>query len=286
MVHVPERREIWESDLVLLKIVFSAVLIYGLVVASLYLFQRRILFVPGTTPPDREAVGVPDMNDADLMTDDGLTLRSWYRAAMPGRPTVVYFQGNAGTIGGRGFKARSLMDHGYGVLLVGHRGYGGNPGYPSEVGLIDDGRAALEFLATQGVRAKNIILYGESLGSGVVVALAAGMSGEEQPGAIILEAPFTSIVEIAASRYRFIPVRFLIKDRFDSLARVDQIHAPMLILHGARDGVINIQHGKTLHEAANEPKLFVMFDEGRHSDLYDHGALEAIVGFVDDLWDN
>ena len=203
MLHIPERREIWESDLVLLKIVFSAVLIYGLVVASLYLFQRRILFVPGTTPPDREAVGVPDMNDADLMTDDGLTLRSWYRAAMPGRPTVVYFQGNAGTIGGRGFKARSLMDHGYGVLLVGHRGYGGNPGYPSEVGLIDDGQAALEFLATQGVRAKNIILYGESLGSGVVVALAAGISGEEQPGAIILEAPLTSIVEIAASRYRW-----------------------------------------------------------------------------------
>lgn len=286
MLHVPERREIWESDLVLLKIVFSAVLIYGLVVASLYLFQRRILFVPGTTLLDREAVGVPDMNDADLISDDGLTLRSWYRAAMPRRPTIVYFQGNAGTISGRGFKARPLMDHGYGVLLVGHRGYGGNPGFPSEDGLIDDGRAALKFLAAQGVRAKDIILYGESLGSGVAVALAAGMSDEEPPGAIILEAPFTSIVEIAASRYRFVPVRFLIKDRFDSLARVDQIHAPMLILHGARDGVINIQHGKTLHEAANEPKQFVLFDEGRHSDLYDHGALEAVVGFVDNLWDN
>lgn len=286
MLHVPERREIWESDLVLLKIVFSAVLIYGLVVASLYLFQRRILFVPGTTLLDREAVGVPDMNDADLISDDGLTLRSWYRAAMPRRPTIVYFQGNAGTISGRGFKARPLMDHGYGVLLVGHRGYGGNPGFPSEDGLIDDGRAALKFLAAQGVRAKDIILYGESLGSGVAVALAAGMSDEEPPGAIILEAPFTSIVEIAASRYRFVPVRFLIKDRFDSLARVDQIHAPMLILHGARDGVINIQHGKTLHEAANEPKQFVLFDEGRHSDLYDYGALEAVVGFVDNLWDN
>ncbi|MDE0811070.1 MAG: alpha/beta hydrolase [Alphaproteobacteria bacterium] len=272
--------------MVLLKIVFSAVLIYGLVVASLYLFQRRILFVPGTTLLDREAVGVPDMNDADLISDDGLTLRSWYRAAMPRRPTIVYFQGNAGTISGRGFKARPLMDHGYGVLLVGHRGYGGNPGFPSEDGLIDDGRAALKFLAAQGVRAKDIILYGESLGSGVAVALAAGMSDEEPPGAIILEAPFTSIVEIAASRYRFVPVRFLIKDRFDSLARVDQIHAPMLILHGARDGVINIQHGKTLHEAANEPKQFVLFDEGRHSDLYDHGALEAVVGFVDNLWDN
>ena len=286
MLHVPERREIWGSDLVLLKIVFSAVLIYGLVVASLYLFQRRILFVPGTTPLDREAVGVPDMNDADLITDDGLTLRSWYRAAMPRRPTIVYFQGNAGTIGGRGFKARPLMDHGYGVLLVGHRGYGGNPGFPSESGLIDDGRAALKFLAAQGVRAKDIILYGESLGSGVAVALAAGMSDEEPPGAIILEAPFTSIVEIAASRYRFVPVRFLIKDRFDSLARVDQIHSPMLILHGARDGVIDSQQGKTLYEAANEPKQFVLFDEGRHSDLYDHGALEAVVGFVDNLWDN
>jgi uncharacterized protein len=285
MLHVPERREIWEHDLALVKLIFGFVLIYSLLVAGLYVFQRRILFVPGTTPPDRAAVGVADMREVELATEDGVNLVSWYREASPGFPTIVYFQGNAGTIGGRGFKARALMDHGYGVLLVGHRGYGGNPGYPSETGLILDGRAAVSFLAENGVSATNTVLYGESLGSGVAVALAAGAPADGGPGALILEAPYTSIVEIAAARYWFVPVRYLIKDRFDSLSRIADVGAPTLILHGEKDTVIDASHGKRLHAAANEPKHLDLFTEGRHSDLYDHGALEKIVEFLDGLWD-
>jgi uncharacterized protein len=285
MVHVPERRVIWGSGLALVKLVFVVALIYGIVVGALYVFQRRILFVPGTTEPDRVASGVPDMRDVDLTTGDGLRLRSWYSPATQGFPTIVYFQGNAGTIGGRDFKARPLIDHGYGMLLVGHRGYGGNPGHPTEIGLIDDGRAALDFLASNGVEISDIVLYGESLGSGVAVALAAEAPESGGPGALVLESPYTSIVEIAAARYWFMPVRLLIKDRFDSLSRMARVNAPLLVLHGERDNVIEVEQGRRLHEAASEPKHLKLFAEGRHSDLYDHGALEAIVGFLDGLWD-
>lgn len=285
MVHVPERREIWEPGLAFVKIVFAIALIYGLVVGTLHVFQRRILFVPGTTPPDRAEAGVPDMREVDLRTVDGLRIRSWYRPATPGLPTLIYFQGNAGTMAGRGFKARPLMDHGYGLLMVGYRGYGGNPGHPSEAGLIEDGRAALAFLAGDGVGIADTVLYGESLGSGVAVALAAEAPEGGAPGAIILEAPFTSIVELAAARYWFAPVRLLLKDRFETLSIISRVHAPTLILHGERDGLIDVDHARRLHEAANEPKRLRLFNDGRHSNLYDHGALEAVVEFLDAMWD-
>ena len=286
MVQVIERRELWEPGLAILKFLFTIVLVYGLVVGALYLFQRRILFVPGTDAPDQVAAGVPDMTDVELATSDGLTLLSWYHPASPEQPTFVYFQGNAGTIQGRGFKARAMIDRGFGILLVGYRGYGGNPGHPSEVGLIEDGRAAMRFLEEKGVAAGNMVLYGESLGSGVAVALAAEAEDGDGPGAVILEAPYTSITEIAAKRYRFAPVNKLIKDRFDSLARIPHIRAPLLVLHGEEDRLIDASHGQRLVDAAAQPKELRLFAEGRHSDLHDHGAMDAIAAFLERKWDH
>jgi len=271
--------------LAILKFLFTLVLVYGLIVGALYLFQRRILFVPGGNEPDRVIAGVPEMSDVELETSDGLKLLSWYHPATSGKPTFVYFQGNAGTIEGRGFKARSMIDRGFGVLLVGYRGFGTNPGHPSEVGLIEDGRAALRFLGEKGLEARDSILYGESLGSGVAVALAAEAEDGAGPGAVILEAPYTSIAEIAAKRYRFAPVDLLIKDRFDSLSRVTRIRAPLLVLHGENDRLIDASHGRRLFDAAAEPKELRLFAEGHHSDLHDHGAMDAIAEFLEHKWD-
>jgi fermentation-respiration switch protein FrsA (DUF1100 family) len=286
MVHVAERREIREPVLTILKLLFALVLVYVIVVGALYLFQRRILFVPGTAPPDRLEAGLTAMSEVDLRTEDGLTLRSWYHKAAPGRPTIVYFQGNAGTIEGRDFKARPMIKAGLGVLLVGYRGYGGNPGHPSETGLIADGRAAIDFLKGEGVPAGDTVLYGESLGSGVAVALAAQVEEQGGPrfGAVILEAPYTSIVEIAAARYRFAPVDWLIKDRFDTLFRIARVTAPLLVLHGEKDRLIDASYGRRVFTVANDPKELRLFPEGRHSDLFDHGALEAVLGFLDRMW--
>ena len=278
----------------LIKISVAAVLIYCLFVACLYLFQRRILFVPGKVSPDRQEAGVPDMREIDLSSADGLRLRAWYRGATDSRPTIVYFQGNAGSIAGRGFKARAFIDRGYGVLLVGYRGYGGNPGVPSESGLILDGRAALSFLQAEGVSAKDTVLYGESLGSGIAVALAVQIwrvtqssEGVRSPlGALVLEAPYTSIAEIAATRYWFVPVRYMLKDSFDSLSKIANLRSPLLILHGQRDAVIAVEHGRRLYDMAPEPKRFHLFEEGRHSDLFDHGAAEVVNDFLEAILDS
>ena len=278
----------------LIKISVAAVLIYCLFIVCLYLFQRHILFVPGHASPDRLEAGVPDMQEIDLSSADGLHLRSWYHGAADNRPTIVYFQGNAGSIAGRGFKARAFIDRGYGVLLVGYRGYGGNPGTPSEAGLILDGRAALSFLQAQGVLAKDTVLYGESLGSGIAVALAVQIWGAAQSsegldsplGALVLEAPYTSIAEIAATRYWFVPVRYMLKDPFDSLSTIANLRSPLLILHGQRDAVIAVEYGRRLYDTAPEPKRFHLFEEGRHSDLFNHGAAEVVTGFLEAMWDS
>lgn len=271
-----------EARLAIIKITGVAILLYCVLVASLYLFQRRILFAPGQTPPDRLASGVVDMDEVEIQTADGLTLRSWYSPPDGSNPTIVYFQGNAGTIAGRGYKARHFIDRGYGILLLGYRGYGGNSGEPSEAGLVMDGRAALGYLADRDVPRGKVILYGESLGTGVAVALAT----EGQVRAVILESPYASIEAIAAARYWYVPVRLLLKDRFDSISRIGRIDAPLLILHGEQDGVIDVEHGRRLFEAAKEPKRLRLFPSGDHSDLYDHGAAEAIFKFTETVWDS
>ncbi len=272
----------------ILKALFALALVYVLIVGALYVFQRRILFVPGTVPPNRADAGLSAMREVELRTADGLKLLSWYHAAASGRPTLVYFQGNAGTIASRGFKAGPMIAAGFGLLLVGYRGYGGNPGHPSETGLIEDGRAALAFLREKGVTAADTVLYGESLGTGVAVALAAEAADEVADGAplgaLILESPYTSIAEIAAARYRFAPVNWLIKDRFDTLSRIGRVTAPVLILHGEKDGLIGADHGRRVFAAANDPKELRLFAEGRHSDLYDLGALETVTGFLGRMW--
>ena len=221
------------------------------------------------------------MEEYILRTADGLQLLSWYSPAKESKFTIVYFQGNAGTIGSRGFKARKFIDSGHGLLMVGHRGYGGNPGNPSEAGLILDGEAGLAFLEQMGVTAGRIVLYGESLGSGVAVALAAGPG--RKAAALILESPYTSIEDVAASRYWFAPVRLLLKDQFNSIARIRKVQSTVLILHGKSDRIIPVDQGTKLFEQANEPKQIHVFPSGGHSDLYDHGADHVVLSFLNNL---
>ncbi|MGF1640179.1 MAG: alpha/beta hydrolase, partial [Rhodospirillales bacterium] len=162
---------------------------YVVVVGAMFAFQRSMLYLPSTTTPLPATSGVPEMRPVGLVTADGLDLVAWYRPAAEGHPTIVYFHGNGGHIGHRGSKVRPYLDAGYGLLLVSYRGYGGNPGRPSEEGLYRDGRAALAFLGTHGVPPARTVLYGESLGTGVAVHIAAERARAMQPvGALVLEA--------------------------------------------------------------------------------------------------
>ncbi len=250
-----------------------------LVVGVLYTMQRSILFVPDTARPDPADTRAPMMQRVSAETADGLVLEGWWHTPAPGRPAVVYFQGNGGSIAGRDEKARRLVERGYGVLLAGYRGYGGNPGAPSEIGLIEDGRAWVDRVLALGVPSSRILLYGESLGSGVAVALAL----ERPVGGIVLEAPYTSIADIAAERYWFAPVRRLIRDPFDTRSRLPGVTVPVLIVHGTEDAVIPIAHGETLFALAREPKRFVRLPGANHSDLFDFGALDAVDAFVHEM---
>lgn len=260
-------------------IAMTAVAGWGLMVAMLYVMQRSILFVPDTLRPDPADSRAPTMQRVEAETGDGLRLEGWWQPPVPGRPTIAYFHGNGGNIGGRDDKARRFIERGYGLLLAGYRGYGGNPGSPSEVGLTEDGRAWMDRLEQLGAAAPAVLLYGESLGSGVATALAL----ERPVAGLVLEAPYTSIVDIAAARYWFVPVRQLLHDRFDTRSRLPGVRVPLLIVHGTDDRVIPIAHADALFAVAPEPKRLVRIEGGGHSDLFEHGALDAVDSFVDEV---
>lgn len=260
------------------SLLVTAVIAYGVVVGAAYLFQRHLVYFPssghGALQPDD--FHVPEMRAVTLRTDDGLTLTSWYAAAQAGRPTMVYFHGNGGHLGWRGRKVRNYLDAGMGLLLVSYRGYGGNPGVPSEAGLYADGRAALAFLNQDGVEDANMVLYGESLGTGVAVEMARG----REVAALVLEAPPTSIVAVGQSQYWFLPVRLLAREIYDSAAKIGEVRAPILIVHGRRDRIVPIKFGRQLFDLAPEPKEFSEIPDAGHNDLYDHGAAERVQAFL------
>jgi len=176
---------------------------------------------------------------------------------------------------------RPYLDAGWGVLLTSWRGYSGNPGHPTKQGLYADARSALAFLADNDISVEDIVLYGESLGSGVAVQIAAE-SG--QPfRALVLEASYTSITDIAARRFPLAPTRWLVRDRFESKAKISSIHVPVFVVHGERDEVIPVEFGRELYHAANEPKAAKFLSDAGHNDLYDHGAAGLIIDFIDNI---
>jgi len=250
---------------------------YLLLLALMFLFQRRLMYHRGRRRPDRAEAGAEDMAEVRLATADNLSLLAWYKEAAPGRPTVVLFHGNAGNIGHRAGKLRPLLDAGHGLLLVEWRGFGGNRGRPYELGLFTDGRAALDFLATRNVPRPLTVLYGESLGTGVAVR----MAGDTRMGGLILEAPFTSTVDVAARLYWYLPVRHLLLDRYESHKRIASVGCPLLVLHGERDRVVPIGLGRALFARAREPKEAWWCKEAGHLDLYDHGAADVVLRFLD-----
>jgi len=254
---------------------------YLMLVTGLYLGQRQLLYLPDRSIPNRTASGVAEMSEVRLHTDDGLDLLAWYRPAAPGRATIVYLHGNGGHIGYRGERARPFIDAGFGVLLVEYRGYGGNPGRPSEQGLMADARAALAFLDTAGAWAAATVLYGESLGSTVAVAIAAERAAIGQPvAALVLEAPLSSVSDVAAHHYPWVPVRRLLKDRFEAIGQIAQVGTPVLTIHGEADDIVPTRYGRALFEAAREPKEAAWIRGGGHEDLAEFGLHPIVFDFL------
>jgi uncharacterized protein len=261
----------------LLRILALACAGYAAVSGILFLTQRRLMYFPDVAPPDVALAGVTDLSPVAVTTADGLTLLAWYRPpSAQDLPTLVYFHGNAGHIGHRGPKVRPYLDAGFGMLLLAWRGYGGNPGSPSEEGLYHDGRAALDFLSQSGVPGSRIVLYGESLGAGIAVQMAT----ERHVAAIVLEAPFPSTADVAAHHYWYLPTRYLVLDRFDSKAKIAHIGTSLLIVHGERDRIVPPALARALYDAAKDPKEAAFIATAGHNDLYDHGAADRVIEYL------
>ena len=245
-----------------------------------------VLFITACNPiyqpygvPSPAAADAAGMRAVSYETEDRLTLGSWYRASEGGKRTLVYFHGNAGHLGDRAALVQPYLQAGYGVLLAGYRGYGGNPGWPDEAGFYADGRAALSWLAGIGVSAGQTVLFGESLGTGVAVQMAV----EHPVAGIVLQSPFTSVVDVGRDKMPWLPVSLLISDRFDSLSKIHRIAAPLLLIHGEADRVVPVGFGRRLFAAASEPKTARFVPGAGHDDLHAFGICGTVIGFLEAL---
>jgi uncharacterized protein len=263
---------------VLKWIALVAIVGYLCGVAVLFMAQRSLIFpVPQTFRTAPAAIGFAAAEEHLLTTADGEKVIVWHVPAMPGHAVVLFFHGNGDFLAGLVGRFRAITQDGTGLVALSYRGYAGSTGQPSEQGLLLDADAAYAF-AAERYDAARIVAWGFSLGSGVATALAA----DDHPvGKLILEAPYTSIADVAAAKLPFIPVRLLLKDQFRSDLRIARVRAPLLIMHGVHDRTIPIKLGERLFALAHEPKQFVRFADGGHDDLGSHGAVETARHFIE-----
>ncbi len=262
-----------------MTIILWLVGIYVVVLIGALLLNRHFIYLPS---PDRITpveAGVSGVSEIDLHAKDGTLLVVWYAPARPGKPTLLYFTGNAGSAMHRSEKITRIQNDGYGVLMMNYRGSGGSGGSPSEKALVADAFHIYDWLIANGVPANEIVAYGESIGTGVATQLA-----EAKPmRALVLEAPLTSVPDAGQKAYFFLPLRLVLQDQFRNLDRIGNVRVPLLIVHGERDAVIPPSHGRRIFEAANEPKRFVAFPDAEHNDLFSRGAWDAVRRFLEDL---
>ncbi len=257
-----------------IAIVLVTVYCAGLLV--LYVRQREMLFpIPpvGRTAPD--AAGLPEAEEHVLTTSDGERVILWHVPAKPGHSVILYFPGNGDFLAGRISRFKAMTADGTGLVALSYRGYAGSSGMPSEQGLLYDAAAAYAFTAAR-YAAERIVAWGFSLGTGVAVAIAS----EHRVGKLILEAPYTSTVDVAASSFWFVPVRLLMRDPFHSDRRMARVTVPLLVMHGTNDLAISIIFGERLFALAHEPKRFVRMVGGGHDNLDQYGAIETARGFI------
>jgi fermentation-respiration switch protein FrsA (DUF1100 family) len=253
-----------------------AAVCYGAGLSLLYFKQRNFIFpIPETTRTSPEAAGFAQAEEHRLTTADGETIIVWHVPAKPSRPVIIYFPGNGDFLAAQVGGFRQLTAEGHGLIAVSYRGYAGSSGAPSEKGLLQDAAAAYAF-ARGRYRADQIVLWGFSLGTGVATALAADNPVQK----LVLEAPYSSMADVAAFHFRYVPVRGLLRDQFRSDLRIARVKAPVLIMHGDRDRTIPVRFGERLFGLAREPKQFLRFPEGAHNDLATQGAIEAGLKFI------
>lgn len=246
--------------MMLKRILLVIAIFYSSILIGMYGYQDKLLYHPDTNLKEPAYYNV-EMQELKLATKDGVNITAWYSPA-PTKvsPVIVYFHGNAGNIGRRAGEFRAFKEEGFGVLAVSYRGFGTSEGKPSQKGLYEDARAALNFIKKEHGGLENVVLYGESLGTGI----ATQMASEFEVKALVLEAPYTSIADRGQELYFYIPVRWLLRDNFENFPTIMRVTEPVLVFVGEKDTIVPWYHGKKVYEAAHEPKELIVFQHNGH----------------------
>lgn len=244
----------------------------------LALQQRAMVFHPQALLATPAQAGLPDVETLRLTTEDGETLEAWHRPPRhASAPLILYFHGNSGSLADRKHRFETLIRHGYGLLALSWRGFGGSTGAPSEEGLMRDAEAAYAEARRRGYLPARIVLMGESLGTGVATMLAA----RREVAAVALDSPYDSIADLAEELFPIFPVRLVLLDPFHADAAIGKVRAPVLMVVGGRDPITPAASARRLFARANEPKRMIEIPEAGHIAMSSPGALERTMDWID-----
>ena len=263
----------------LLQLVFIILFLYFFVLLFLYFYQRNLIYHPNENNYSGDKISV-DIKKVKIKTSDNIELLGWYHEKnLKDFKTLIYFHGNAGSLENRIHKLNHFEEMNINFLIIAWRGFSGNKGTPSEQGLYEDGKSAINWLIKKGVEEKNLIIYGESLGTGVATQLAQNNNF----AGIILETPFTSMVHAAKIFYPYVPVNLILKDKFENYKKIKNINSPILVMHGEADQIVPFSMGKKIYEIANEPKYSYFTKYDNHMMEYDEKLVLALKSFIKSL---
>ena len=261
------------------SILLIFITIYFFILISTYLFQRNLLYHPGENNYSGDKITV-SVEKIKIKTKDNIELLSWYHNKNLNKyKTILFLHGNAGSLENRIHKINHFKDMNINFLIIAWRGFSGNKGKPTEQGLYEDARSAVRWLNSLGVEDNNIIIYGESLGTGVATEIAQN----KKFAGIILESPFTSMIDAGKDKYPYLPVKLLLKDKYESDKKIKNINSPILIMHGKVDNIVPFHMGKKMYELANEPKYSYFSKYDDHMLEYNEKLLKTLRNFISSL---
>ena len=263
----------------LTTILLIFVLTYFLILISTYIFQRNLLYHPSEDNYLGDELDV-QIEKVRIKTQDNIELIAWYHNKNIDKfKTILFLHGNAGSLKNRIHKINHFEDLNVNFLLVAWRGFNGNAGKPTEKGLYQDARSAVEWLKHKGHAENNIIIYGESLGTGIATEIAQNKNF----AGIILESPFTSMVDAGKFYYFYLPVSLLLKDRYETVKKLNNIKIPILVMHGKKDKIVPFHMGQKVFEKSNEPKFYYFPEEDDHMMEYNENLLKALNKFFQSI---
>ena len=262
-----------------LKLFLLLVFIYFSILLLLFFFQRNLLYHPSENNYSDDELTVL-IEKVKIKTQDNIDLLSWYHKKDSNNyKTIIFLHGNAGSLQNRIHKINHFENMNVNFLIIAWRGFSGNKGSPSEKGLYEDAKSAVRWLKQKGLKEEDIIIYGESLGTAIAVEIAQNSNF----AGIILESPFTSMIDAAKNKYPIFPIRFLLKDKYESDKKIKNIKSPLLIMHGEVDKIVPFWMGENIYNMANEPKYSYFTKYDNHMMKYDESFIIVIKKFIESL---